>query len=300
MEFGKLIDTRRSCRSFTGETITKSQLDYILYAAVHAPSACNLQSWHFTAVCDKAVINKFYPDLTSNEWISKSAVIIIVSTDKEGIEKLAGERGRDLFSLQDTACAMENILLAAADIGLGGCFIGAFNEEKCREKFNLGERYRPVAIAAIGVPTALPPMRERKPMEDVVDIIGELPEDEAKSAESENKPYELRCGSYPNAVFDDLNLSGAKFNNINLSNSRFNDINISNSTFSDMNFTGSAFGGLCMNETKFGCVDMMNAEFDNPDLTGTKFKNCRLENVVIEDCDVSGMTINGRKIEELI
>lgn len=177
MEFRKLIDTRRSCRSFTGDGITKDQLDYILYAAVHAPSACNLQSWHFTAVCDKDVINKFYPELTSNEWITKSAVIIIVSTDKAGIENRAGARGRDLFSLQDTACAMENILLAAADLGLGGCFIGAFNEEKCREKFNLGERYRPVAIAAIGVPTALPPMRERKPIEEVVDIIGELPEE---------------------------------------------------------------------------------------------------------------------------
>lgn len=177
MEFNKLIDTRRSCRSFTGEGITKSQLDYILYAAVHAPSACNLQSWHFTAVCDKDNIKSFCPEINGNEWITKSAVIIIVSTDREGVEKRFGERGRDLFSIQDTACAMENILLAAADLGLGGCFIGAFNEEKCRERFNLGERYRPVAIAAIGVPTELPPMRERKPMEEVVDIIGELPDD---------------------------------------------------------------------------------------------------------------------------
>lgn len=172
MEFSKLLDKRRSCRSYTGAPITKKQLDYIMYAAVHAPSACNKQSWHFTVICDREVIKKFSPEYTGNSWIVNCGVVIIVSTDREGIEKMAGERGKNLFSLQDTACAIENILLAAADEGLAGCFIGSFDAEKCFDDFVKNERYTPVAVAAIGEPTEEPPMRERRPMDEVVDLIG--------------------------------------------------------------------------------------------------------------------------------
>ena len=71
---------------------------------------------------------------------------------------------------------MNNILLAAADMGFGGCFIGAFDEDACRKLLNLSERYRPVALAAIGTVAEEVPLRDRKPMDDVVEIIGELAE----------------------------------------------------------------------------------------------------------------------------
>ncbi len=172
MEFSTLLDKRRSCRSYTGAPIKKKQLDYIMYAAVHAPSACNKQSWHFTVICDREKIKKFAPDYTVNNWIVNCGAVIIVSTDKEGIEKLAGERGKNLFSIQDTACAIENMLLAATDIGLAGCFIGAFDAVKCFDDYVKDDRYTPVAIVAIGEPTEEPPMRERRPMDEVVTVIG--------------------------------------------------------------------------------------------------------------------------------
>lgn len=299
MEFNELIMKRRSCRSFTGGTMTKKQLDYILTSAVRAPNACNMQSWHFTAVCGGGNIARLYPSVYGGKWILDSAVVIVVSTDREGVETRFGERGRDLFSIQDTACAMNNILLAAADMGFGGCFIGAFDEGAAREVLGLSERYRPVAIAAIGTvdPSAEPPLRERKPMEEVVTVIGELDDDSENAENEEKKPFSLKSAYLPNAVFDDLYLGNAVFNNICLSDSVFTDINFSNAGFSDINFTGSSFGGLCMNETSFGCVDMRNAKFENPDLTGTHFKNCSFRDVVLEDCDITGMTINGRMLD---
>ena len=291
MEFRDLLTKRRSYRSFTGGTMTKSQLDYILTAATRAPNACNMQSWHFTAVCGKDAVAKLYPDVYRGEWIKNAAVVIVVSTDREGVETRFGDRGRDLFAIQDTACAMNNILLAAADMGFGGCFIGAFDEEVCRTMFDLGERYRPVALAAIGTVETEVPLRDRKPMEEVVDIIGELPEDEpAEPKEEEKKPFELRCAYLPDAVFDDLYLENAHFNNICLTNAKF----------SDINFTGSGFSGLCMNDTVFGCVDMNNATFENPDLTGTTFRNCTLKNLKIENCDIDGLTIDGVDVKELL
>ena len=291
MEFRELLMKRRSCRAFTGGTMTKSQLDYILTAATRAPNACNMQSWHFTVLCGADAVGKLCPEVCRQEWIRNSAVVIVVSTDREGVETRFGDRGRDLFAIQDTACAMNNILLAAADMGLGGCFVGAFDETACRKMLNLSERYRPVALAAIGTVEAEVPLRDRKPMEDVVDIIGELPEDEpAEAGEEEKKPFELRRAYLPDAVFDDLYLGNAVFNNICLTNA----------TFTDITFAGSSFCGLCMNDTKFGCVDMKNAEFDNPDLTGTKFRNCKLKDVKIENCDIDGLTIDGVNVKDLL
>lgn len=177
MEFKDLLYKRRSCREYTGQNITKAQLDYILAAAVQAPSACNLQSWHFNVITGVKAVRELSPKLTPRcEWIKNCSLVIVVSTDSEGIEKLAGERGRDLYSLQDTACAMENILLAAADMGLGGCFIGSFDDNGCREALGLSERFRPVAVAAIGTIDHEPGLREHRPLSDVVEFIGEMPE----------------------------------------------------------------------------------------------------------------------------
>ena len=171
MEFRELLYKRRSIRSFTGEKMTRSQLEYILEAATRAPSACNYQSWHFTVVVGEENIAKLCPEVYRGEWIRNASAVIVVSADDGKITERFGDRGRDLFALQDTACAMNNILMAAADIGFGGCFIGAFDEDKCREILEL--KYRPVAIAALGRPTAEPALRERKPMDEVVDWIGE-------------------------------------------------------------------------------------------------------------------------------
>lgn len=176
MEFKDLIFKRRSCREYTGNEITKAQLDYILTAAIQAPSACNMQSWHFNVITGIKAVRELAPCITPRcEWIKNCSLVIVVSTDSEGIEKLAGERGRDLFSIQDTACAMENILLAAADAGLGGCFIGSFDEKGCRDALKLSDRFRPVAVAAIGTIDHEPDLRERHPISDVVEFTGEMP-----------------------------------------------------------------------------------------------------------------------------
>ncbi len=285
MEFRDLLTKRRSYRSFTGGTMTKSQLSYILEAATRAPNACNMQSWHFCAVCGTDAIASLYPRVYRGEWVKDAAVVIVVSTDREGVESRFGDRGRDLFALQDTACAMNNILLAAADMGFGGCFVGAFDEDAAREVLELSDRYRPVALAVIGTIENEVPLRERKSLDEVTKIIGSLPED--VPIEKTEEPFSLLHAYLPNAVFDDLYLGGATFNNICLSDAKFTDIN----------FSGSSFGGLCMNDTTFGCVDMNNATFENPDLSGTVFRGCTLRDVVIEDCDVTGMTVNGKKIE---
>ncbi|MBQ8370211.1 MAG: nitroreductase family protein [Clostridia bacterium] len=295
MEFRELLYKRRSIRSFTGEKMTRSQLGYILEAATRAPSACNYQSWHFTVIVGEENIAGLYPEIYRGEWIRNASAVIVVQADDTKITERFGDRGRELFALQDTACAMNNILLAAADIGFGGCFIGAFDEDRCTEL--LGLKYRPVAIAALGKPTAEPALRERKPMDDVVDWIGEPIEDGEYTETPADRPFEISDARLPGAKFTNLDLGGAVFDDVNLGGAGLNNINLSGAKYTDINMSGASFTGMTMAGSSFGCVDMQNCQFENPDFTGSVFRNCTLKNITIENCELDGITVDGRAIE---
>lgn len=168
MEFNELIYKRCSVRAFTDRAVTREEIDKLLTAATRAPSACNMQSWHFYAVTDPSVKAKFSEFCAP--WVATAPVVFAVCTDEEQIVGKFGDRAK-IFPIQDTALAIENLLLAAADMGLGGCFIGAFDGEKCRSVLGIPEKLGIVALVPIGEAQSEPPMRERKPLEEVVTYI---------------------------------------------------------------------------------------------------------------------------------
>ena len=92
-----------------------------------------MQSWHFYVVTDKAVKARLAEEKTVAEWATTAPVIFVVCTAADKICERFGDVGEKLFAVQDTAAAVENILLCAADMGLGGCFMGAFDKEKCKQ-----------------------------------------------------------------------------------------------------------------------------------------------------------------------
>ncbi len=168
MDFSELIYKRRSARSFTDRKLTREEIDKLLHAATRAPSACNMQSWHFYAVTDPAVRGKFTE--FSAPWVATAPVIFVVCTDEAQIVGKFGERAK-IFPIQDTALAIENLLLAAADMGLNGCFIGAFHPKKCREVLAIPEKYGIVALVPVGEAASEIPLRDRYPLEDSVTYI---------------------------------------------------------------------------------------------------------------------------------
>lgn len=168
MEFTELLTARRSVRAFTGRKLTKDQINDLLYAAVRAPSACNMQSWHFYVVVNEEIKKQFAKFCAP--WIAEAPVVFVVCTDGEAILSRFGERAHT-FILQDTALAAENILLAAANMGMNGCFIGSFDPDKCRKLLNIPEKYEIVALIPVGEAKCETPLRERKPIEQVSDII---------------------------------------------------------------------------------------------------------------------------------
>lgn len=169
MYFAELCKKRKSCRSYDDTPVTEEEVQTILRAAVAAPSACNMQSWYFYVLRSTESREKLSG--LCAEWVKNAPIVLVVCTNGNEIINRFGDRARDLFVLQDTALASENIMLQAADIGLGSCFIGAFNEDGIREVLRIPPDKRPVGLIPIGHSTDDNPKRERKPLEEKYTIL---------------------------------------------------------------------------------------------------------------------------------
>lgn len=151
--FLELAKSRRSIRKFKDVDVTKEQLMKLVEAAQSAPSAGNCQPWHFYVVKDKKIQTEFKAHAYNQDWILSAPACIVVCADIKRSESRYGERGRHLYSIQDTAAAIQNILLCAKNMGLGTCWVGAFDESKVSEILKLPEDFRPVALIPVGYPS---------------------------------------------------------------------------------------------------------------------------------------------------
>jgi len=240
MEFKELLKHRKSTRAFTGEAVTRAQLDEMLDCGIHAPNACNAQSWHFFCTLDKNFINGLVPDVYKGQWITDAGCIILLCTDPGVIEARFGSLARERFAVQDTAAAATQILQCATVLGLSGCWLGAFDHDKAREAFGVPAEMEPVIMLAVGKAVTEPPMRPRKPLSEVVTIIGEC-ESSDDSVDSENDRYIVRGTQLKDALFDNMKMSNMVFNHSVMENAVFDDINMAGTKFNNINLEGAAF-----------------------------------------------------------
>ena len=257
MEFIDLLNHRASVRSYTYAPVTNGQVEDLLLAGIRAPNACNMQSWYFYAVLDKEKIEGSHGLVSHIPWAKDVPLIIIVCIREEIAGELCqrfGERGR-AFCEHDAAGAINNILLKAADMGLGGCWIGPMNQEKCKSHFNIAKNHTPTAILTIGTPASEVRIRDRKPLNESVTYVGAA---SSAAKTPEEKPFKLEHASLPGATFEDLNLAGAKFNNINLQGAKFSDINMRNVLINDVALDGCKINGLDLTEIIKFYLDLKN------------------------------------------
>jgi len=168
METFDCIKTRRSTRKYLNKTIEFEKVARILEAGAKAPSAGNLQAYRFILVTDKEKIDAL-PEMCADQyWIAESSVVIIVCEDIERIEAHYGLRGQRLYAIQDCAAAVENMLLAAHDLGLGGCWIGSFDEDYIVDLFGIPDTARPQALVTIGYPAGEPDPKSEEPIDILV------------------------------------------------------------------------------------------------------------------------------------
>ena len=287
MDFMELCKTRRSVRSFKRQDLPEGAIISLLEAAVSAPSGGNRQPWHFYVIRKKEVILELFEKAIPQDFVASVPVVIVVCADIKRSESRYGERGRTLYCLQDTAAAVQNLLLGAKSLGLGACWCGAFDEPAVASLLNIPREVRPVALIPVGYPAAEPTAPKRRPLSECVTWVGE-------AAEHEPGPEPGRI------VVEHCDMSGALFNDVNLASAEFCNINMRSVRFSDINMEDASFDGLNLNRSHFGCVDMKEAVFTKPQLAGAVFTDCDLNGVQLNGCKTDGLKIDGELLADLI
>lgn len=163
-----LFRERSSCRAFAPDPIPRDTVTGLLEAARWAPSGGNLQPWRFVVVTGPARRRELASAALGQAFIAQAPVVIVVCVVVEDSGRVYGDRGRELYALQDTAAATENLLLAATRAGLGACWVGAFDEHRVRRTLDLDPGWRPVAVVPLGRPAEAPGRRSRRPLADIV------------------------------------------------------------------------------------------------------------------------------------
>lgn len=168
-DFLELTKKRFSARSYKQDMIEPEKLNYIIECARFAPSAVNYQPWHFIIVKSekqKQKVRQCYP----KEWFADAPVYIIVCVNPSmaWIRKSDGKNHADI----DAAIATEHICLAAAELGLGSCWVCNFDSEKFKSSFQLSSEQYPVAIIPLGYVNEYPSHSStRKETDEIITIF---------------------------------------------------------------------------------------------------------------------------------
>jgi len=162
----QLIETRRSIRSYKDQEIEEDKLNYVLQAFRKAPSAKNLQPWKLVVIKNKKILTDI-AIACNNQTFMEEAPVIIAACAKE--EEAYGSMGGYMSSYPiDIAIALEHLILAATEKGLGTCWIGAFKEQLVKDILGVPENVRVVALTPLGYPAREASTRGRKPLTEII------------------------------------------------------------------------------------------------------------------------------------
>ena len=164
MEFLELVKKRYSCRAYRSDPVEDDKLRQVLEAARLAPTACNLQPFQLIVIHTKgreAELRRIY----SSSWFTQAPIIICAcSVPSESWRR----RDSKSYSDVDVTIAMDHLILAATNLGLGTCWVGAFNPDSARKILGLPDDAEPIAFTPIGYPADRPGRKSRKSFDELV------------------------------------------------------------------------------------------------------------------------------------
>lgn len=161
------IMTRTSIRSFTDRAVSADTVEMLLRAGMAAPTAVNLQPWHFVVVNDRAKIDELGGNGRQSQMWHESPLVIVVCGNMEKAMEGAGQA----FWVQDCSAATENILLAAHALGLGAVWTGCYPIEErvanISQVLGLPEHIVPLCAIVMGFPNESPQPKDKWKPENV-------------------------------------------------------------------------------------------------------------------------------------
>ena len=163
MEFTDLIETRYSVRAYRSDPVEEDKLQRVLEAARLAPTAANRQPFQLIVIHTagrEEELGKIY----HREWFTQAPLLICACgwpekawVSKEGVNYL----------YVDVAIVMDHLILAATDLGLGTCWVAAFDREEARQVLGLPEDVTPIAMTPLGYAADQPKAKVRKDLSEL-------------------------------------------------------------------------------------------------------------------------------------
>ena len=148
MNVFEAIMKRRSVRGFLDKSIEDEKLNAVLEAGRLAPSAKNRQEWRFVVVKNREVRRAVAEAANGQNFVGEAPVVIVACGITDGYIMSCGQPSYPI----DVAIALDHISLAAVELGLGTCWIGAFNEDRVKKILGIPEEIRVVDLMPIGYP----------------------------------------------------------------------------------------------------------------------------------------------------
>lgn len=197
MEVTEAIRKRRSIRAYLDEPVAGELINQILEAARIAPSASNVQSWRFRVVTEEPTRALLCQAAFNQQFVEEAPVVIVACADLEvygervrkalelarsgaaganlssllclvGMEKLEDEVRCISNAVINVSIAVEHMVLVAASLGLGSCWVRAFDPDEVSRLLDLPPECPPLFLLPLGYAAEDPEMRPRKPLEDIL------------------------------------------------------------------------------------------------------------------------------------
>lgn len=165
----RIIKERRSIRDFQDKDIPDDIIKKLIDAIIWAPSAGNLQSRKFYFVREEKIKKALAAAALNQSFIAEAPLVVIGCADSRVVNRY-GERGSNLYAIQDVTCSIMNMMLVAFENGLGTVWVGAFREGDVFELLDMPHNLRPVAIVPVGYPSRTPSAPPRVSIKEAIEF----------------------------------------------------------------------------------------------------------------------------------
>lgn len=166
MDIYECIKKRSSIRSYQSKKVEDDKLERILEAGRLAPSSKNNQHWKFIVTRKESLKEQLVEACKGQKFVGEADCVIAICVDESGVYQHHG--GYMTSFAIDGAIALQHMILAATEEGLGTCWIGAYIEDKVKEVLKVPDNYRVIGLSPLGYPAGNGKDRGRKPLSDIV------------------------------------------------------------------------------------------------------------------------------------
>lgn len=166
-DFLELAERRRSIRRFHPNPLDFDDVLYLLRSAMAAPSAGDRQMWEFVIVTDKQKISELAGLCPEQGWLASAPLVLAVVANEDSARTYFHDQTHD-WCLQSCSAAIQNMLLAAEDRGLGACWVTSFDQGQLRDALSVPDTRYLVALVAVGKPDQDPGEKEVRAMDQTV------------------------------------------------------------------------------------------------------------------------------------